>query len=243
MALCSAQYAPAPSRRTIPRPQAVDLRHKTPAVAVRRYNRVTSIEEKAMIRRSAFVFAATVALAAGCATHWDVDSFAAPEGNVAARSTFHWQGGEFGTPASIDPQVIASTGDLLRRTVAGELARKGYTEVDSAAAADMLVSFQVAGTQRFVIPDERRIGAPSATTVLRPGEIQPPPASVLPREHRVRDGSVLIFIDDRATGRLLWRGSVTAETRSGSTEQGIRIIDQMAREIARAVPPRVGAPK
>ncbi|MGL6222963.1 MAG: DUF4136 domain-containing protein, partial [Steroidobacteraceae bacterium] len=178
-----------------------------------------------MIRRSAFIFAATLALAAGCATHWDVDSFEAPEGNVATRSTFYWRGGEFGTPASIDPQVVASTSDLLRRTVGGELARKGYTEVDSAAAADMLVGFQVAGTQRFVIADDRRIGAPSATTVLRPGEIQPPPASVLPREHRVRDGSVLIFIDDRATGRLLWRGSVTAETRSGSTEQGIRIID------------------
>jgi hypothetical protein len=219
------------------------MRHKTLAVAVRRYNRDRSIEEMAMTRRGTFVLAVTLALSAGCATHWDVDSFEAPEGNVAARSTFHWQGGEFGTPASIDPQVIASTSDQLRRTVGRELARKGYTEVDSAAAADMLVSFQVAGTQRFVIADERRIGAPSATTVLRPGEIQPPPASMLPREHRVRDGSVLIFIDDRATGRLLWRGSVTAETRSGSTEQGIRIIDQMAREIALAVPARVGAPK
>jgi hypothetical protein len=60
----------------------------------------------------------------------------------------------------------------------------------------------------------------------------------VPREIRVRDGSVLVFIDDRASGRLLWRGSVSEETRSGSTEQGVRIITEMAREIARAVPPR-----
>ena len=84
---------------------------------------------------------------------------------------------------------------------------------------------------------------PSATKVLSPSEIQPPPASLLPREQRMRDGSVLVFIDDRATGRLIWRGSVTAETRSGSTEQGVRIIDQMAREIALEVPSRAAAPK
>jgi hypothetical protein len=64
---------------------------------------------------------------------------------------------------------------------------------------------------------------------------------MLPREQRVRDGSVLLYIDDRATGKLLWRGGVTAETRSGSTEQGVRIINQMAHEIAKEVPARDGA--
>jgi hypothetical protein len=102
----------------------------------------------------------------------------------------------------------------------------------------MVVSFQVAGTQKFVIADERRVGAPSPTQVLSPSEMQPPPASMLTREQRVRDGSVLVFIDDRATGRLLWRGGVTAETRSGSQEQGVRIMEQMAREIVRETPAR-----
>jgi hypothetical protein len=105
----------------------------------------------------------------------------------------------------------------------------------------MLVSFQVAGTQKFVLSDERRVGAPSPTEVLSPSEIQPPPASSVPREMRMRDGSVLVFIDDRTSGRLLWRGAVTAETRSGSTEQGVRIINQMAHEIAKQVPARAGA--
>jgi hypothetical protein len=63
----------------------------------------------------------------------------------------------------------------------------------------------------------------------------------VPRERRVREGSVLVFIDDRASGHLIWRGSVTAETRSGSTEQGVRQLTQMAHEIAREVPARASA--
>ena len=146
-------------------------------------------------------------------------------------------------PATIDPQLVESATTAMRTTVTTELTRKGYSEVATAAGADMVVSFQVAGSQRFVLSDERRIGAPSATTVLSPSAIQPPPASAVPREMRVRDGSVLVFIEDGASGRLIWRGMVTAETRSGSTEQAVRVISQMAHEIVREVPARAGAPQ
>jgi hypothetical protein len=203
----------------------------------------TGFEETAMTLRMAFVWAGALALLAGCATHWDVDSFEAPEGNLAARQTYFWKGGDFGSPRSLDPSMVASATSQLRAAVTAELNRKGYAEVDSAAAADMLVSFQVAGSQRFVLSDEKRIGAPSATTVLSPSEIQPPPASTVPREQRVSDGSVLLFIDDRASGRLIWRGMVTAETRSGSAEQGVHVLTQMAREIALEVPAHTGASK
>jgi hypothetical protein len=193
-----------------------------------------------MIRRMAFVGVATLTLLAGCAVHWDVDSFEAPEGNVAALRTFYWKGGEFSTPTTPNPVLVESATAAVRNAVTTELTRKGYTEVSTAAGADMVVSFQVAGSQRSVVSDERRIGAPSATTVLSPSAIQPPPASAVPREMRVRDGSVLVFIEDGTSGRLIWRGSVTAETRSGSTEQFVRTISQMAREIAVAVPPHAG---
>ena len=196
-----------------------------------------------MIRRMTFVGAGALVLLASCATHWDVDSFEAPNGNVAARHTYFWQGGEFGTPGTLDPAVVASASTQLRGAVTAELNHKGFKEVDTAAAADMVVSFQVAGTQRFVPSDERRIGAPSATTVLRPSEIQPPPASTVPRERSVREGSVLVFIEDRASGRLIWRGMVTAETRSSSTQQGVQVLMQMAREIAKEIPARAGAQK
>ncbi len=197
-----------------------------------------------MIRRMAFVVVATLALVAGCATHWDVDSFEAPEGNVAAKRTFYWKGGEFSTPGNKpNPELIASATTAVHHAVTTELTRKGFVEAGAATGADMHVSFQVAGSQRFVLSDERRIGAPSATTVLSPSAIQPPPASAVPREMRVRDGSVIVFIEDGASGRLIWRGMVTAETRSGSTEQAVRLIAQMAHEIAFSVPAHAAAPK
>ena len=196
-----------------------------------------------MRRRMAFAWVAALTLLAGCATHWDVDSFEAPEGKVGSHRTFFWKGGEFGSAGPVSPAMVAAATTEMRTAVTTELTRKGYSEVDTATGADMVVSFHVGGSQKFVLSDEKRIGAPSATTVLSPSEIQPPPASSVPREVRVRDGSVLVFIDDRASGRLIWRGMVTAETRSGSTEQAVRLIGQMAHEIAKEVPARAGTPQ
>jgi hypothetical protein len=196
-----------------------------------------------MIRRLACIGAGTLVLLAGCAAHWDVDSFEDPAANFAARQTYFWKGGDFGSPGLLDPGMVASATSRLRSAVTAELGRKGYAEVDTAAAADMLVSFQVAGSQKFVLSEEKRIGAPSATTVLSPSEIQPPPASSVPREMRMREGSVLVFIDDRASGRLIWRGMVTSETRRGSAEQGVHLVLQMAHEIAKEVPARASAPQ
>jgi hypothetical protein len=180
-------------------------------------------------------------LLSGCATPWTVDSYEAPEGNVASRQTWYWKGGDFGTPTSTDPQLIASATARMREVVTTELNHKGFKEVDSAEAADMQVSFQVAGTQRFELADTGRVGAPSANQVLRPGGFQPPPASALPREMSIRDGTVLLYIEDRATGRLIWRGMVTAETRIGSPEHGLRVLAQKTQSIARQVPARAGA--
>jgi hypothetical protein len=97
----------------------------------------------------------------------------------------------------------------------------------------------VAGSQRFVLSDEEGASARRPTTVLSPRH-QLPLASAVPRD--ARDGSVLVFIEDGASGQLIWRGSVTAETRSDSTEQAVRILAQMAHEIAVAVPSRAGTP-
>ncbi|MDH4290777.1 MAG: hypothetical protein OEV65_18735, partial [Aquincola sp.] len=100
-----------------------------------------------MIRRVALVWAGTLVLLAGCAAHWDVDSYEDPAGNVAGRQTFFWKAGEFGIPGLLDPKTAALATSQLRGAVTTELGRKGYSEVDTAAAADMIVSFQVAGSQ------------------------------------------------------------------------------------------------
>jgi hypothetical protein len=70
--------------------------------------------------------------------------------------------------------------------------------------------------------------------------VQPPPASTVPREVPVREGSLIVFLDDPKLEKLAWRGEVADQIRAGSPEQLARILAQMAREIAKAVPARRG---
>jgi len=195
-----------------------------------------------MTRRAAtLLLAALVGMTAGCAFHWDVDVYQSPGASVAAKQAYFWKGGDFATAAMPSPSAAASTEASVRSAVVPELTRKGYRETADAKAADFVVSYQVSAVRRYVVDETPRIGAPSPNTVLSPSEIQPPPASAVPREVAVRDGEVIMFVDDGASGRLLWRGEVAGETRAGSPEQLSRIITQMMVEIARAMPARTSA--
>jgi hypothetical protein len=189
----------------------------------------------------AFGLLVATAVLAGCATHWDVDTFAAPEGDVPSRQTYFWKGGDFASAAQIDRDAIAAAETQVRAKVTPELARKGYREVADAATADLVVSYQVSGMRRFVLQDNQRVGAPLPQEVLSPSEMQPPPASEVPREITVRDGSVALYLDDTKLGRLVWRGEVSDEIRADSAEQVARVISNIAQEIAKSVPARSGA--
>lgn len=195
-----------------------------------------------MKRRAVLGLVAITALAAGCATHWEVEEFAAADANLTARESFYWRGGEIGSAAPIDPAASATADRQVRDVVTTALLAKGYTQAASATGAHMTVGYQISGTRRFVEADDRRIGAPSPTTVLSPSEVQPPPASALPREMLVRDGTVMVFIEDPVTGKLIWRGVVNAELRVKSAEEGVRLITHMAQEVADRIPARVTAP-
>jgi hypothetical protein len=179
-----------------------------------------------------------LALAAGCASSWPVDKFEAPEANLSGRSSFAWQGGEVSTPLAQDTGVLASVETQVRAAVSGELTRKGYVEALDSARADLLVSYQVAGSKRFVLADDKRIGAPSPNEVLTPGGMPLPPASELPREQSVSEGTVVVFVVDPATGKLVWRGLVAVEGRVASKEAAVRQIAEIARHIAQEFPAR-----
>jgi Domain of unknown function (DUF4136) len=187
-----------------------------------------------------FLPIAGLALAiAACAATWTVDKFEAPEARLASRRTYAWTGGDFGTPTEVDPAVVARADRAIRAAIESELARKGYVAVDEAAKADMHVSYQVAGQRRFVIADDRPIGASAATESMTPGaEPGPSASSRLPREQTVREGTVIVFVDDPATKRLIWRGLISAETRVATTEGAIEQASGMARQIAREIPAR-----
>jgi len=63
----------------------------------------------------------------------------------------------------------------------------------------------------------------------------------VPREQLMRDTTVIVFVDDPASGQLVWRGLITAETRVGSTEEAIRTVGQMAGHITQEFPARQAA--
>ncbi len=192
------------------------------------------------MRPNVWLAAAGLALVAGCASTWTVDRFEAPEADIAGRRTFAWQPGELGTATGVSRSAATATESRLRAVVTNGLTAKGYVEV--ASGADMTVTYQVAGSQRFVLSDDRRVGAPSPTEVLTPSGTSLPPASELPREQSVREGSVIVFVEDPSSGRLIWRGLVQAETRVDSREAGLRLIEDMAREIIEQFPARRAKP-
>jgi hypothetical protein len=175
-------------------------------------------------------------LATGCAATWAVDEYEAPDASLAKRRTYAWTGGEFGSPNDIDAALVERADQAMRLTIETELLKKGYHPAP-VASADMHLSYQVAGQRRFVISDDRPVGASAATESMTPGSTPSPPASAeIPREKTVRDGTVILFIDDPKTGRLIWRGLVNAETRVATTESVIEQATDVARSIAREIP-------
>jgi hypothetical protein len=184
---------------------------------------------------------ASVALLGACAVAPAVDTFVAPEVDFAARTSFAWKGGEFALSENTRPDVAESAAARIREAVVAELVRKGYVETADAAAADMLVSFQVSAMRRTVMP-EPRVGAPLPSEVLTVGGQPTPAASELPRERTVREGTVVLFVEDPASARVAWRGLVNVEGRVSSNEAAIRQVTETARHIAAQFPARRAAP-
>jgi hypothetical protein len=189
------------------------------------------------MRKNLLSVAAVLIVAVGCATTETIDEFEAPEGNVASKRTFAIKGGDFGTPAASDPKLLELADQRMRALIADEFVKKGYRQVGVQESADMQVSYQVAGHRQFVISDERRIGAPSPNQVLSPsGTPGVPVAGTVPKEQTVRHGSVILFVDDPKTGKLIWRGVIAKEERVASNEAMERKVENYMRQIAREFP-------
>jgi hypothetical protein len=197
-----------------------------------------------MMQKSAPALAAlALALATACGGNpWVVDSYQAPEADVASRHSFAWRTGEVGAPLVLRPQVAADVQARIRAVVTQELLKKGYVEATDPAGADMTVSFQVTGAPRAVESEQPRFGAPSPNQVLTPGSVPPRPASEPPREMLVRDGTVVVLAEDPASGRLMWRGLVRAEIRTSSLDRTVDKVVDIARHIAQGFPARGPAP-
>jgi hypothetical protein len=185
---------------------------------------------------------AALALLAGCAVNpWTVDAFEAPGTDMAGRSTFFMKPGDVAAPLVSRAEMGVRLESQVRAAIIEELQRKGYVETADAAAASMVATFMVAGTRKFVEPEERRVGAPSPNQVLMSGGIPPPPASEMPPEKSVRTVSMVVYVDDPVKQSLMWRGLVETELRTSSTDMLLRSLSDIARHITQQVPPHRAA--
>lgn len=175
---------------------------------------------------------------AGCSSQWTVETYQPPEKDVAGLQSFAWKTGEYAAPRQVSPEQMSTLDARLRATISGELQALGYREASGPAAADMHITVQVSGMRRKVLADDSRIGAPTANAVLTPGEGDVTPPSTMPDIQTLSEISVVVFADDPATGRLMWRGAVSSEGRVTSKDAALRTLNDMARAISREFPAR-----
>lgn len=194
-----------------------------------------------MIHHRTLALAALALLAACAGNPWTVERFEAPEGDVAGKSTFLYKPGEVAAQLARQPEIAARTEAQVRAVIVSELQRKGYVEASATGSADMVVTYQASGMRRFVESDQQRIGAPSPNQVLTPGAMPRRPASELPPEMSVREVSMVVFVEDPATGTLVWRGLVNAELRTNSLDGVVRQVTDMTRHIMEQFPARRAA--
>lgn len=195
-----------------------------------------------MIDRRKFALAALTLLAACAGNPWTVERFEAPEADVAGKKTFLYKPGEVAAQLARRPELASRAETQVRAAIVDELQRKGYVEATGTAGADMVVTYQASGVRRFVESDQPRVGAPSPNQVLTPGEMPRRPASELPPERSVRDVSMVVFVEDAATGTLIWRGLVSAELRTDSLDGVVRQVTDMTRHIMQQFPARRATP-
>lgn len=183
---------------------------------------------------------AALAFLAACASssQWKVDAYEAEAADMAGRHAFFYKPGEIVAPLVRQTSAVASAEASIRAAIVEGLQQRGYVQASDIAGADFVVTYQAMGTRRYVESDQRRIGAPSPNSVLMPGNTNPPPASELPPERSVRDITLVVFADDPATGSLVWRGLVSTELRTSSTDMLIRQVTDIARHITQQVPAR-----
>ena len=85
------------------------------------------------MRPDRWIAMACLAVVAGSATTWDVDSFEAPESDIAARRSFAWKPGELGAGSGAQPKLVKATESGVRGVVTSGLTRKGYVEAATGA--------------------------------------------------------------------------------------------------------------
>jgi hypothetical protein len=175
-------------------------------------------------------------LFAACASGVKVSTMEVDDARLRERTTFAWvDRGDTGLQA--DPQLAAQVGADVREGAVSELSRKGYQEVPR-EKADMLVSFQIAVTSMPTSDVSGPVGGMSPQASLGPGDPfrELRDRGTLTSDVRESAASLLVFVTDQQTGKILWRG--TAESLMTSPREGAQAVPSAVRRMFEKFPPR-----
>jgi hypothetical protein len=176
------------------------------------------------------------ALFVACASGVKVSALEVDDARLHERTSFAWvDRGSTGPQA--DPALATRVSSEVKQAAVGELSRKGYQELP-AERADMLVSYQVVITSAGSSNRGEPVMGMSPQGTIGPGDPfrELRDRGTLTPDVRESEGSLLVFITDRATGRILWRG--TAESLMTSPREGARVVPAAVRRMFEKFPAR-----
>jgi hypothetical protein len=152
------------------------------------------------------------------------------------RASFAWVDRDNAGPQA-DPAVAAQLNSDVRQAAVNELSRRGYEQLPP-ERADMLVSYQVVVTSVGSGDRGEPVSGMSPQASIGPGDPfrELRDRGTVTNDVRESMGSLLVFVTDRQTGRILWRG--TAESLMTSPREGERAAAGAVRQMFEKFPMR-----
>jgi hypothetical protein len=171
------------------------------------------------------------AMAAGCTSAPpESRSMLDPQADFDAYTTFGWR-----TNSSADGSPLSLVDTNIRAAIATEMQRKGYIEAPAGSAADLLLDYEAARTEKMK-SSPFRIGVGVGSYGSSGG------ASVstsTPGVKNVIEGSLVVHAIDPARNAEVWRSRISRELGKGSVAP--EVIQSVVAEVFSDFPARAPA--
>lgn len=151
--------------------------------------------------------------------------------------TFAWNDNDVAYVGARNEDVRKRVDSMIRSTVVTRLTQKGYTQVPL-ADADFLVSYHIAVTQELdtmavqeqsavTVFNNSNINLDETYTIVYPDRTVGGGRNAAPGELTVSKGTLLLFVVDGETKRLMWQGTAvgTAVTAREALSRSRKAID------------------
>jgi hypothetical protein len=157
--------------------------------------------------------------------------------NFSELKTFAWNDNDVAYVGSRNEDIRKRVDNMIRNTVITKLTQKGYTQAPL-ADADFLVSYHIVVTQELdtmavtqqsavTVFNNSNINLDETYTIIYPDRTVGGGPNAAPGELTVSKGTLLLFVVDGETKRLMWQGTAvgTAVTSREALSRSRKAID------------------